>query len=66
MLLNRDYLYLPIINSPKYVVFSDFDETYLAHQMDDMQRQNLQELEVLVGSRAVVQILYFQRLKSIS
>jgi len=45
MLLNRDYLYLPIINSPKYVVFSDFDETYLAHQMDDMQRQNLQELE---------------------
>ena len=45
MLLNRDDLYLPIIDSPKYVVFSDFDETYLAHQMDEMQRQDLQKLD---------------------
>ncbi len=36
---------LPFVAEPKYVVFTDFDETYLAHQNTDCHQNDLQELE---------------------
>ncbi len=36
---------LPFVPEPKYVVFTDFDETYLAHQNNDCHKNDLQELE---------------------
>lgn len=36
---------LPYITQPKYVVFTDFDETYLAHQNEECHKSDRNELE---------------------
>ncbi|PHJ56920.1 hypothetical protein VF14_24950 [Nostoc linckia z18] len=36
---------LPYIHQPKYVVFTDFDETYLAHQNQERHQKDQKELE---------------------
>ena len=35
---------LPSVPEPKYVVFTDFDETYLAHQNREDYKNDLKEL----------------------
>lgn len=36
---------LPTVDSPKYIVFSDFDETYYPHEMTNERQKALYELE---------------------
>ncbi|MDJ0511139.1 MAG: HAD-IIB family hydrolase [Crocosphaera sp.] len=40
--------HLPLLNMPQYVVFSDFDETYLAHDMNKARVSDLRRLEAFL------------------
>ncbi|MDJ0677608.1 MAG: HAD-IIB family hydrolase [Calothrix sp. MO_167.B42] len=50
---------LPFVPEPKYAVFTDFDETYLAHQNTDCQKNDLHELEEYLLNETSEQQIFF-------
>ena len=50
---------LPFVPEPKYVVFTDFDETYLAHQNREDYKNDLKELEEYLLNETYQKQIFF-------
>lgn len=50
---------LPEIPNPKYIVFSDFDETYFPHQLTAERKSQIQALEQTIVEKSRVSGLLF-------
>ena len=50
---------LPRLTKPKYAVFSDFDETYLAHNMNESRLQHIRQLETFIRKESYQSGLLF-------
>ncbi|MFJ7747085.1 HAD-IIB family hydrolase [Peribacillus sp. NPDC097295] len=55
MLLNKleEFISLSPVDRPKYIIFSDFDETYYPHNMNDMRQKELYELEEYLKEKSI-------------
>ncbi|MGM0851016.1 MAG: HAD-IIB family hydrolase [Bacillota bacterium] len=50
---------LPEVTNPKYIVFSDFDETYFPHQLTPERKSQIQALEETIVEKSKVSGLLF-------
>lgn len=49
----EEFISLSTVDRPKYIIFSDFDETYYPHNMNDMRQKELYELEEYLKEKSI-------------